>query len=285
LYIKDLFKSNKTVVSFETFPPKETTAYEAIVKAIDEISGLKPDYISVTYGAGGGTSKNTVKIVSHIENDLKTTAMAHLSCVSSTEAEIRSILEELKNNNIKNILALRGDIPKDSSFPNPEKYKYASELVEFIKKFDSDFCVAGACYPEGHQQSSSLEQDIENLKLKVNSGCDMLISQLFFDNDKMYGFMEKIRKKGINVPVEAGIMPITAPSQINRMVELSGAYIPKKFKKLLEKYGDNPQDLKKAGVEYSLEQIEELINFGIEGIHIYTMNKPDVAQKIIKGIR
>lgn len=285
MYIKNLFNKEKTVISFETFPPKEISAFDSIMNAINEISEMKPDYISVTYGAGGGTSKNTVQIVSNIENNLKITALAHLTCVSSTKDEIQKILFELKQNNIHNILALRGDIPKDNSisFPNPLHYNYAYELISDIKQFGG-FCIAGACYPEGHPNCKSIEQNIEHIKVKVEHGCDFFISQLFFDNVKMYEFMDKLCNKNINVPIEAGIMPITNPKQIKRMVDLSGASIPKDFRTLLNKYSEDTVSLKQAGIEYSLKQIEGLISYGIDGIHIYTMNKPDIAKKIISGI-
>lgn len=284
MYIKDLFKSNKMVVSFETFPPKENSAFDSVMNAIDKIASIKPDYISVTYGAGGGTSKNTVQIASKIENELKVTALAHLTCVSSTKDEIKSILNELKENNIHNILALRGDIPQNFDFPNESNYKHASELIKDIKNFGS-FCISGACYPECHIECTSIDKDIENLKIKIDAGCDFLISQLFFDNTKMYSFLDKVRSKGIDVPIEAGIMPITNPKQINKMVDLSGASIPSEFRSLLDKYSNDAISLEQAGIEYSLKQINGLKNYGINGVHIYTMNKPKVAQQIIDNIK
>ncbi len=283
MYIKNLFNTKKVVFSCETFPPKENSSFDTVMNAINEIATIKPDYISVTYGAGGGTSKNTVKIVSTIENNLKIPALAHLTCVSSTKNEIKKILNELKENNIKNILALRGDIPKDSTFPNPLHYKYAFELINDIKEM-GDFCIGGACYPEGHQDCNSIDEDIENLKLKVSTGCDFLISQLFFDNTKMYDFINKIHTKNINVPIVAGIMPITNNNQIKRIIDLSGATIPKEFKDKLDKYSNDIEGLKQIGIEYALEQIRGLISIGINGIHIYTMNKPDIAKKIIENI-
>jgi len=283
MYIKDLFKSNKTVVSFETFPPKQNSDFDSVMNAINKIALMKPDYISVTYGAGGGTSKNTVKIVSKIENELKISALAHLTCVSSTKDEIKIILNKLKQNNIHNILALRGDIPKDSNFPNPLNYKYAYELIKDIKNF-GQFCIAGACYPECHPECNSIDKDIENLKMKVDMGCDFLITQLFFDNNKIYNFLDKAHSKNINVPIEAGIMPITNSKQINKMVDLSGASIPYEFRQLLNKYSNDAVSLEKAGIEYALKQIEQLINYNIDGIHIYTMNKPKVAKSLMDNI-
>lgn len=283
MYIKDLFNTKKTVISFETFPPKEDSAFESVINAINEIAKMKPDYISVTYGAGGGTSKNTVEIVSKIENELNVTALAHLTCISSTKKEINDILNKLKQNNIHNILALRGDMPSDIDYNKNLDYKYAYELIGDIKRF-GDFCVAAACYPECHQDCDSIQKDIEHLKLKVDMGVDFLISQLFFDNNKMYEFIDKIHSKNINIPIEAGIMPITNPKQINKMVVLSGASIPKEFKLMIEKYSNDIISLKKAGIEFAIKQIEGLIDYGINGVHIYTMNKPDVAQQIIKSI-
>lgn len=283
MYIKDLFNTKKTVISFETFPPKEDSAFESVINAINEIAKMKPDYISVTYGAGGGTSKNTVEIVSKIENELNVTALAHLTCISSTKKEINDILNKLKQNNIHNILALRGDIPSDIDYNKNLDYKYAYELIGDIKRF-GDFCVAAACYPECHQDCDSIQKDIEHLKLKVDMGVDFLISQLFFDNNKMYEFIDKIHSKNINIPIEAGIMPITNPKQINKMVVLSGASIPKEFKLMIEKYSNDIISLKKAGIEFAIKQIKGLIDYGINGVHIYTMNKPDVAQQIIKSI-
>lgn len=283
MYIKDLFDKNKTVISFETFPPKQNSSFDSVMDAIEKISEIKPDYMSVTYGAGGGTSKNTVKIASKIQNDLNVLALAHLTCVSSTKTEIQNILEQLKQNNIHNILALRGDIPKENTFQTNLDYIHACNLIEDIKKF-GDFCIAGACYPECHTECSDIDTDIQNLKLKVETGCDFLISQLFFDNTKMYRFMDKIRSIGISVPVEAGIMPITNSKQIQKMVDLSGAYIPKEFKDMLDRYSGDDISLKKAGIEYALKQIDGLIDYGIDGIHIYTMNKYDVAKNIVDGI-
>lgn len=285
MYIKDLFKEKKTVISFETFPPKENSVFDSVMNAINEITILKPDYISVTYGAGGGTSKNTLEIASNIQNNKNIAALAHITCVSSTKDEIQKLLCELKNNNINNILALRGDIPNDGTMPLSGilNYKYAYELIKDIKNFGG-FCIAGACYPECHSDCKSIEQDIEHLKMKVDTGCDFLISQLFFDNSKMYRFIDTIHSKNINIPIEAGIMPITNSKQINRMVDLSGASIPKDFRVMLDKYNNDEESLKEAGIEYALKQIEGLISYGLNGVHIYTMNKPDIAKKMINGI-
>jgi len=284
MYIKDIFEKKNPVISFEVFPPKKESGFEGVKKAIDELSKSNVDYISVTYGAGGSTSKKTGEIASYIQNDLNTTSVAHLTCVSSTKNEIQTKLEEFRSLGIKNILALRGDIPQDSDFPNPMQYKYASELVEDIKKFGG-FCIGGACYPEGHPNSETVDDDIENLKIKVDAGCEFLVTQLFFDNDLFYDFRNKCVQKGINVPITAGIMPITVASQIQRMCTLSGgAVMPRKFTRMFAKYQDNPEALKQAGIAYAVDQIIDLLSNDTHGIHIYTMNKPEVAEKIVGSI-
>lgn len=284
MYIKDIFTEKKQVLSFEVFPPKKESAFESVQTAIDTLAKSPIDYMSVTYGAGGSTSKNTSQIAAHLQTDLNMTALAHLTCVSSTKDEVASMLDILKNNGIQNILALRGDIPSDTTFPSPMQYKYASELVEDIKKH-GDFCVGGACYPEGHPDCKTLDEDIDNLNRKVDAGCDFLVTQLFFDNNLFYEFRNKIAQKGITVPVTAGIMPLTNAAQIQRMCVLSGgAAMPGKFTKMFAKYQDNPVALKQAGIAYAVDQITDLLANDTDGIHVYTMNKPDVAEKIVGSI-
>ncbi len=283
MYIKDIFKEKKPVLSFEVFPPKKESGFETVTKAIDEMSQLPIDYMSVTYGAGGSTSKKTADIAEYMGKQLNLTALAHLTCVSLTCSEVRETLVDLKNRGVENILALRGDIPQDKSLLKTD-YKYASELVADIKNFGG-FSIGGACYPECHPDSPNLETDIENLKIKVDAGCDFLVTQLFFDNNAFYNFRDKAVKKGVNVPINAGIMPITAASQIGKMCMLSGgAAMPSKFTRIISKYGDNPAALKQAGIAYAVEQIIDLLSNDIDGIHIYTMNKPDVAEKIVTVI-
>ena len=281
--IKDILSGGRIIVSCELFPPKYDLSVETVLPAARGIAALSPDFMSVTYGAGGGTSKNTLKIASHIENDLGVTALAHLSCVSSTKDEISEILRDMKSTSIRNILALRGDLPQDSAFPSPGHYRYASELIEEIKAA-GDFCVGAACYPEGHPESPSTEEDIINLKRKVDSGCDFLTTQFFFDNNVLYSFLYRALAKNINVPVLAGIMPVMNGAQIKRMCLLSGASLPPRFKAIIDKFGDNPPAMKQAGIVYATEQIVDLIANGIKGIHIYTMNKPDIAGSIINNI-
>lgn len=285
MYIKDIFAKKNPVLSFEVFPPKKESAFESVKNAIDALAESTVDYMSVTYGAGGSTSKNTAQIAEHLQNDLQVTALAHLTCVSSTKQEIQQMLAQLREKGIRNILALRGDIPQGSDFPDPHHYRYASELVEDIQKYGG-FCVGGACYPEGHPDCASLDEDIAHLKHKVDMGCDFLVTQLFFDNSLFYAFRNKLVQKGITVPVTAGIMPLTSANQIQKMCVLSGgAAMPGKFTKMFSKYQDNPAALKQAGIAYAVDQITDLLSNDIEGIHIYTMNKPDVAEKIVGAVK
>ncbi|KOA21526.1 5,10-methylenetetrahydrofolate reductase [Clostridium homopropionicum DSM 5847] len=286
MFIKDLFSQKKTVISFEIFPPKKDTSIDSIYKTIDALAPLNPDYISVTYGAGGSTSKNsTVEIASIIKNKYNIEALAHLTCIASTKEDINIILQQLKENNIQNILALRGDFPQDPDFkfPNPLHFTHAIDLVQHIKK-DNYFSVAGTCYPEGHIEAKSMKDDIVYLKRKVDAGTDFLITQLFFDNNLFYSFKEKTDIIGIDVPIEVGVMPVINSNQIRRIASLCGAHIPEKFVKILDRYIDNKEALKDAGIAYATEQIIDLISSGVSGIHIYTMNNPEVAEKIVHNI-
>ncbi|MDD6484875.1 MAG: methylenetetrahydrofolate reductase [NAD(P)H] [Clostridiales bacterium] len=284
MYIKDIFNEKKNVLSFEIFPPKKSSGIEAVTAAVDEMVKLPVDYISVTYGAGGSTSKKTADIAQYIMEEKNMTSLAHLTCLTSKREEIQKTLEDLKARKIENILALRGDKPADGSVPVREDYKYASELVEEIKNFGG-FCVGGACYPECHPDCASLEADIDNLRRKTDAGCDFLVTQMFFDNDKFYRFRDMALKKGIDKPITAGIMPLTSASQIEKMVILSGgASMPSRFLKMYSKYSDNDAALKQAGIAYAVEQIIDLLSNDVGGIHIYTMNKPDVAEKIVSVI-
>lgn len=271
------------LISFEVFPPKTDSAFESIEWSVRELSAHNPDFMSVTYGAGGGTSQYTTKIASLIKNRLDTTALAHLTCASTPKAKIDNILDTLKENHIDNVLAMRGDIPQGYEKPQGEYYTYAYELVKHIKDYGY-FDIGGACYPECHPECDSLEKDIDNLKNKVDCGVDFLITQLFYDNDVFYSFLEKVRKKGIYAPVFAGIMPITNIKQIDRITCLSGTKLPREVTDFLEKYKDNPQDLEKAGLDFAIKQINDLLSNGVNGIHIYTMNKPYVARTVLKGI-
>jgi len=269
----------KTKFSFEIFPPKKNSeAINTIYDTIDELVSLKPDFISVTYGAGGSIINNkTVELASYI-NKRGINSLSHLTCINSKKEEIEIILDELKKNNINKILALRGD--KTPGFDGIKDFSYAVELIDFIKK-KGDFEIYGACYPEGHLEADTVEADLDALKIKVDSGVSELISQLFFDNDLYLRFVDKAEKKGINVPVNAGIMPVTNVNSILRMTVMCGASIPRELMKLLNKYQHHEEDMKKAGIEYSIKQIEDLVNKGVYGIHLYTMNNPDVAKSII----
>ena len=271
------------LISFEVFPPKTDSAFDSIEWSVRKLAAFNPDFMSVTYGAGGGTSQYTTKIASLIKNRLDTTALAHLTCASTPIDTINQILDTLKENHIDNVLAMRGDIPQGFEKPQGEYYNYAYELVKHIKEYGY-FDIGGACYPECHPECDTLEKDIENLKNKVDCGVDFLITQLFYDNDTFYSFLEKVRKKSIYAPVFAGIMPITNIKQIDRIIGLSGTKLPDEVKAFLEKYSDNPEELEKAGLEFAINQINDLLSNGVNGIHIYTMNKPYVARTVLKGI-
>ena len=279
--IRDILAGGRPTLSFEVFPPKTEDAYESVEHAAAEIAKLKPDFMSVTYGAGGGTSDYTVQIASTIQDVYKVTPLAHLTCVSSTREKVHVVLEQLKERGIENILALRGDIPKDGK--TPEVYHYASELIREIKSA-GDFCIGAACYPEGHVESANKSVDMDYLKQKVEAGCDFVTTQMFFDNSVLYSYLYRIREKGITVPVIAGIMPVTNASQIKRITQMSGTYLPSRFMSLVDKFGDKPAAMKQAGIAYATDQIIDLIANGIKGLHEYSMNKPDVAAKIKENL-
>lgn len=280
--IPELFKDGKTVFSFEIFPPKKTSSIDTIYTTLDELSDLKPSFISVTYGAGGNTADSkTCEIASVIQDKYHITSAAHLTCVNCTKSDIDIILEQLKTHGIENILALRGDINPD--IPPKNDFRYASELVTYIREH-GDFSISGACYPEGHMETESIIDDIKHLKIKVDAGAKHLMSQLFFDNSHFYDFLEKARIARIDVPIEAGIMPVINKSQIERMVSMCGASLPAKFTKMMQKYEHNPEALRDAGIAYAIDQIVDLISNGVDGIHLYTMNNPYVARKISESI-
>ena len=281
--IADIFKK-KTVFSFEVFPPKKESGVETIYKTLEELKDLNPDFISVTYGAGGVGVANatTIDLCSMIKNKYGVETIAHLSCLYNTKESIDEILNQLKENGIENILALRGDVNPDFEVKND--FKYASDLTEYIMSKNMGFNVSGACYPEVHQEAENMIADIQNLKKKVDAGADHLISQLFFDNNAFYDFIEKVRIAGINVPVEAGIMPVTNKKQIERMVSMCGASIPAKLSKLLQKFGDDRIAMRDAGISYAVDQIIDLVANGVNGVHIYTMNDPYVAKRISDSV-
>lgn len=274
--ITEILKNKKAALSFEVFPPKTLTSYESVLTAVKGIAEISPDFISVTYGAGGGTSDYTVSIAQEIKS-LGVTPLAHLSCISHGKADVQAKLKQLKESGIENVLALRGDLPEN--FSGNLDYSFASGLVEDIKKFGG-FCIGAACYPEGHPESKTLFTDIENLKKKTDAGCDFLTTQMFFDNDVYYSFLSKIQANGISVPVIAGIMPVTNAVQIKRITAMSGTCLPTRFKRIVDRFGDNPLAMKQAGIAYATEQVIDLYANGIKAVHIYSMNKPDVALAI-----
>lgn len=275
--IRDILKSEEPHISFEVFPPKTDAGYDSVLTATKAIAALRPSFISVTYGAGGGTSKNTVSIAAQIKDDFGVTSLAHLTCVSSTKEEVHRVIGQLKKNQIENILALRGDIPAQSEFPLPSNYRYASELIEDIRR-QGDFCIGAACYPEGHVETEHKKDDIRNLKHKVECGVDFLTTQMFFDNNILYNFLYRIREKGITVPVLPGIMPVTNKKQIARIGGLSGTVLPERFRAIVDRFGDNPAAMQQAGIAYATDQIIDLIANGVNHIHVYSMNKPEVAE-------
>ena len=278
--IRDILAEKKPTLSFEVFPPKTEDTYESVEKAAVEIAKLDPAFMSVTYGAGGGTSDYTVKIASSIQS-YGVTPLAHLTCVSSTREKVAHVLGELKEKGIENVLALRGDMPKDGITPG--QYHYASELIHEIKEA-GDFCIGAACYPEGHVESANKSVDMDYLKQKVEAGCDFVTTQMFFDHSILYSYLYRIREKGITVPVIAGIMPVTNAKQIKRIIQMSGTCLPSRFLSIVDRFGDNPAAMKQAGIAYATDQIIDLIANGIKGIHVYSMNKPDVAQKIKENL-
>ena len=278
--VRDIFKE-KTVFSFEVFPPKKTSTVDVIYQTLDELSGMNPDFISVTFGAGGsGNSFFALDIASKIKES-GLTPVLHLPCINFTRAEIDSTLAEAQKRGIENILALRGDINPD--IPPVKDFEHASDLITYLRN-KGDFDIAGACYPECHPDAETLEEDIENLKKKVDAGADHLITQLFFDNESFYSFREKVAAAGINVPIEAGIMPVVNKNQIERMVTTCGASLPRKFVKIMQRYEHNPEALRDAGIAYAINQIVDLAASGVDGIHLYTMNNAYVARKISEAV-
>lgn len=275
--ISEILKQDKVTLSFEVFPPKTSSTYESVARATQEIAALRPDFMSVTYGAGGGTSEHTVNIASELHEKYGVEILTHLTCVSSTREHVQAMLEKFKARGIKNVLALRGDIPQGGAPAND--YHYAAELVRDIKA-QGDFCVGGACYPEGHVEAANKTEDILHLKEKVEAGCEFLTTQMFFDNNILYNFLYRIREKGITVPIVAGIMPVTNVKQIKRITSMSGTYLPERFKAIVDRFGDNPAAMKQAGVIYATEQIIDLIANGVNHIHVYSMNKPEIAAGI-----
>ncbi|MBO5417899.1 MAG: methylenetetrahydrofolate reductase [NAD(P)H] [Clostridia bacterium] len=280
--LSELFKENKLLLSFEVFPPKTDMAFDSVKHATEEIAKLRPSFMSVTYGAGGGTSKYTLEIAKNIKESYGVPTLAHLTCVSSTRETVKAKICEIKEAGIENIMALRGDLTPELENSDRSKwaYRHAVDLIREIKEVDGDFCIGGACYPEIHPESTNQAEDIKYLKEKVDVGCDFLTTQMFFDNNLLYNFLYKIREAGITVPVIPGIMPITNANQVDRAIKLSGSFMPQRFKSLVDKFGSSPAAMKQAGIAYATDQIIDLYANGITNVHVYSMNKPDVAEKI-----
>ena len=278
--LTEFLKSDALSLSFEVFPPKSDTAFESVKAATEKIAALKPSFMSVTYGAGGGTSKYTLDIAKNIKKEYGVSTVAHLTCVSSTRDTVRERIEDIKRAGIENVFALRGDIPPEMESTEGLPYRYATDLIRELKQSGADFCIGGACYPEVHPDSPNQREDIRFLKEKVDAGCEFLTTQMFFDNNLLYNFLYKIREAGITVPVVAGIMPITNANQVERSIKLSGSFMPQRFKSLVDRFGSDPAAMKQAGIAYATDQIIDLYANGITNVHVYSMNKPDVAEKI-----
>ena len=280
--IIDLVTKDTLSLSFEVFPPKTETSFESVKAATEEIAKLKPAFMSVTYGAGGGTSKYTLDIAKNIKETYGVPTLAHLTCVSSTKNTVKEKIKDIKAAGIENIMALRGDIPAELEGQDRSKwdYQYAIDLIRELKETDSSFCIGCACYPEIHPESANQKEDIKRLKEKVDAGCDFITTQMFFDNNLLYNFLYKIREAGITVPVIPGIMPITNANQVERAIKLSGSFMPQRFKSLVDKFGSDSAAMKQAGIAYATDQIIDLYANNITNVHVYSMNKPDVAMKI-----
>ena len=278
----DILKGKKLSLSFEVFPPKASSSFDSVKTATEEIARLRPSFMSVTYGAGGGTSEYTLKIARNIKERYGVPTLAHLTCVSSTRETVRERIAQMKQTGIENVMALRGDLTPEMEGQDRSHWHYhhAVDLVRQLVESGADFCIGGACYPEVHPESANQKEDIKYLQEKVAAGCQFLTTQMFFDNNLLYNFLYKIREAGITVPVIPGIMPITNANQIERALKLSGSYVPQRFKSLVDRFGDDPAAMKQAGIAYATDQIIDLYANGITNVHVYSMNKPDVAEKI-----
>ncbi len=281
--ITDILNRKKTSVSFEVFPPNARMSLEEVMAAAARMAIQEPDFMSVTYGAAGGTKADTVRIAYSLQEFLGIPSLAHLTCVATEKDRVKQIALEMKDAGIENVLALRGDIQEGTNYPSPLYYAHANELVEQLRTL-GDFCIGGACYPEGHPESANRKEDIRYLKQKTDAGCDFLTTQMFFVNDRFREFLSDIRAAGIRVPVLAGIMPVTSARQISRVDDLSGASVPPELLRIVDHYGSDPDSMKKAGIHFATEQIIDLLASGVDGIHIYTMNKPDVALALMENL-
>ena len=281
--LTELLNTENVTISCELFPPKQGAQLDNYKKIVGDMAALKPAYMSVTYGATGGTSDYTVELANEVRNVNHIPALAHLTCASSTKEKVASVIQELKEKQIENVLALRGDIPQNADFPLPNQYKHASELIYDIKS-QGDFCIGGACYPEGHPESQTLEEDLIHLKEKVDAGCEFLTTQMFFDNNIFFNFMYRLREAGITVPIIPGIMPITRKGQVKNAVKLSGCNVPERFKNIVDRFGDSEEAMKQAGIAYATDQIIDLMANGVKNIHVYSMNKPEIAEGIQRNL-
>ena len=281
--INKILADKTPTISFEVFPPKQETGLNEVKTAAGAIAALGPSFMSVTYGAAGSTSKLTVEVASDIKNLHGVPVMPHLTCVASTKEHVANMIRQIRENNIDNVMALRGDLPKDGIVCHD--FEHASDLVREIRSLDSDICIGGACYPEGHVESANKAEDIHFLKEKVDAGCDFLTTQMFFDNNIFYNFLYRVKDVGVNVPVVPDIMPITTAKQLSRSVQLSGTSVPERFKAIVDRFGDDPVAMRQAGIIYATEQIIDLIANGITHIHVYSMNKPDVASDILYNLK
>ena len=281
--ISKIVESKQYSVSFEVFPPKTEDTRESVTRAAREIAALRPVFMSVTYGAGGGTSEYTAEIAHDVQENCGVPMMAHLTCITSSRDHIQEQLKLLKSKGVDNILALRGDIPEGFALKE-QNYHHAIELVRDIKAFDPDFCVAGACYPDTHPDSANQKEDIAHLREKVDAGMDFLITQMFFDNPVFYSYMYKLREAGVTVPVHPGIMPIVNAKQMKRTLKLSGTTLPERFRRILDTFGDTPDAMRQAGIAYATDQIIDLFANGIPSVHVYSMNNPGVAKAILHNL-
>ena len=284
--IIDILSKNNMSLSFEVFPPKKESSFESVKNATEEIAACKPAFMSVTYGAGGGTSKYTLEIAKNISEKYGVPTLAHLTCVSSSKETVHERIEDMKAAGIRNVMALRGDLTPELEATDPSTwdYRHAIELVRELKESDADFCIGAACYPEVHPDSPNQKEDILHLKEKVEAGADFLTTQMVFDNNLFFNFLYKLREAGVTVPVLPGIMPITNANQVDRAIKLSGSFMPQRFKSLVDYFGSDPEAMKQAGIVYATDQIIDLYSNGITNVHVYSMNKPDVAKAILANL-
>ncbi len=281
--VSQILANGRQSLSFEIFPPKKESAFESIKEATEKVASLNPDYMSVTYGAGGGRSRFTVDVAVNLMEKYGTTMVAHLTCVSSTKEQIDEQISRMKETGIENILALRGDIPADAPAREDWSFQHASELVRYIRS-QGDFCVGGACYPEGHPESEHIMLDIANMKKKQDAGLDYFVTQMFFDNNVLYNYLFKMRESGITIPVIPGIMPFTKKSQLKSIRDLSGSFLPQRFIQMVDRFGDDPKSMKQAGIAYATDQIIDLYANAIDHVHVYTMNDYEVAGAILRNL-